>query len=62
MKIMMTMTNSDGHAIPATPRRIREEGSTAAVTHYVETRWPTIGGKDLAPLPEHTFHDPEFSK
>lgn len=62
MKIMMTTTNSDGHAIPATPRRIREEGSTAAVTHYVETRWPAIGGKDLAPLPEHTFHDPEFAE
>ena len=36
--------------------------STAAVTHYVETRWPTIGGKDLAPLPEHTFLDPEFAE
>ncbi len=58
---MMTRTNSDGQTIPAMPRRIREEGSTAAVTHYVETRWPAIGGKDLVPLPEGAFLDPEFA-
>jgi hypothetical protein len=44
-----------------TPRRIREEGSTAAVTCYVETQWPRIGGPDLAPLPERAFLDPEFA-
>ncbi|MFC5423077.1 hypothetical protein ACFPOB_26355 [Bosea eneae] len=59
---MTTMTNSEGQTIPAMLRRIREEGSTAAVTHYVETRWPAIGGKNLAPLPEPTFLDPEFSE
>ncbi len=59
---MITETNSNGHTIPATPRRIREEGSTAAVTHYVETRWPAIGGKDLVPLPERAFLDSEFAE
>lgn len=59
---MITKTNSNGHTIPATPRRIREEGSAAAVTHYVETRWPTIGGKHLAPLPERAFLDAEFAE
>lgn len=58
---MTTMTNG-AQTTPVTPRRIREEGSTAAVTHYVETRWPVIGGQDLAPPPAHTFLDPEFSK
>ncbi|MFC5508358.1 hypothetical protein [Bosea massiliensis] len=59
---MTNMTNSEGHAISVTPRRIREEGSTAAVTHYVETRWPAIGGKNLAPLPAVAFLDIEFSE
>ncbi|PZQ86865.1 MAG: hypothetical protein DI534_15925 [Leifsonia xyli] len=59
---MMTMTNSEGQTVPAIPRRIREEGSTAAVTHYVETRWPAIGGKNLARLPARSFLDPEFSE
>ncbi len=59
---MITKTNSNGYAIPATPRRIREEGSAAAVTHYVETRWPAIGGRKLAPLPENAFLDAEFSE
>lgn len=59
---MMTTTSSEGHATLATRRRIREEGSTAAVTHYVETRWPAIGGKGLAPLGERAFLDPEFSQ
>ena len=56
-----TMNNSEVNAAPAQPRRIREEGSTAAVTYYVETRWPTIGGEDLSPLPEYTFMGLEFS-
>lgn len=59
---MMTTTSSEGHVTPATRCRIREEGSTAAVTHYVETRWPAIGGKGLAQLPERAFLDPEFSE
>ena len=59
---MITKANSNGHTIPATPRRIREEGSAAAVTHYVETRWPAIGGKHLAPLPERAFLDAEFAE
>lgn len=42
------------------PRRIRDEGSQAAVTHYVDTRWPLIGGKVLKPLPESAFLYPEF--
>lgn len=42
-------------------RRIRDEGSQAAVTHYVDTRWPLIGGKDLKPLPESAFLSPEFA-
>ncbi|ODT27311.1 MAG: hypothetical protein ABS54_06145 [Hyphomicrobium sp. SCN 65-11] len=44
------------------PRRIREEGSTAAVTHYVDTRWPGIGGEELVRLPERAFLDPEFAE
>jgi hypothetical protein len=42
-------------------RRIREDGSTAAVTHYVDTQWPVIGGRNLALLPECAFLDPEFA-
>ena len=59
---MMNTTSSEGHVTPATRRRIREEGSTAAVTHYVETRWPAIGGRKLAPLPERAFLDAGFSE
>lgn len=58
---MMTRTNSEGQSIPVMPRRIREEGSTAAVTHYVDTRWPRIGGPELAPLPGRAFLEPEFA-
>lgn len=58
---MTTATNFKKNAIRTTPRRIREEGSTAAVTHYVDTRWPAIGGDELAPLPEYTFMGSDFS-
>ena len=61
-KTMMNTTSSEGHVTPATRRRIREEGSTAAVTHYIETRWPAIGGRKLAPLPERAFLDAGFSE
>lgn len=50
-----------GEAGPTSARRIRDEGSQAAVTHYVDTRWPPIGGEDLEPLPESAFADPEFA-
>lgn len=58
---IITMTNLTDQTITSPPRRIREEGSTAAVTYYVDTRWPGIGGEDLAPLPERAFLDPEFA-
>ena len=56
------MTYPTGQTINLPPRRIREEGSTAAVTHYVDTRWPRIGGPELDPLPERAFLDPEFAE
>ena len=56
-----TMTNPNDETMMAALRRIREEGSTAAVTHYVHTRWPHIGGPALAPLPERAFFDPAFA-
>jgi hypothetical protein len=56
-----TMTNSTDQTISPPLRRIREEGSTAAVTHYIGTRWPGIGGPELAPLQERAFLDPEFA-
>ncbi len=59
---IITMTNSTGQTITPPLRRIREEGSTAAVTHFVDTRWPRIGGEELAPLQERAFLDPEFAE
>lgn len=54
------MTNPTDLTINPPPRRIREVGSTAAVTHHVETQWPSIGGAKLAALPVRAFLDPEF--
>ncbi|MBN9469342.1 MAG: hypothetical protein J0J10_11270 [Bosea sp.] len=56
------MTNPTDQTMTTTLRRIREEGSTAAVTHYVDTRWPRIGGEELALLPERAFLDIEFAE
>lgn len=53
-------TKSEKTSKPAL-RRIREVGSTAAVTHFVNTRWPAIGGQDLKVLPARSFLDPEFT-
>lgn len=58
---MKNDTIISGEAGPASARRIRDEGSQAAVTHYVDTRWPPIGGEDLEPLPESAFVNPEFA-
>jgi hypothetical protein len=55
------MMNPTDETMMTELRRIREEGSTAAVTHYVDTRWPHIGGPTLAPLPERAFLDPAFA-
>lgn len=46
---------------PVPARRIRDEGSQAAVTHYVDTRWPPIGGADLETLPELAFVNSGFA-
>lgn len=43
-------------------RRIREIGSTAAVSHFVNTRWPAIGGRELKVLPDRAFLDPKFTE
>ena len=55
------MTHPTDATMMAALRRIREDGSTAAVTHYVDTRWPRIGGSELGALPERAFLDPEFA-
>lgn len=52
------MTTND----PGTPalRRIQPIGSAAAVTCYLKTQWPRIGGPSLQPLPTTAFTDPAF--
>lgn len=60
-KRFKTMIDLTGQTNNPSLRRIREEGSTAAVTHYVDTRWPEVGGPELALLPERAFLDPEFA-
>lgn len=55
------MTHLSDATMMAALRRIREHGSTAAVTNYVDTRWPRIGGPELGALPERAFLDPEFA-
>lgn len=54
-------TDMGGRGEAQPPRRIRDEGSQAAVTHFVDTRWPLIGGEDLEPLHDRAFEDPEFA-
>ena len=41
-------------------RRIQPIGSAAAVTCYLKTQWPRIGGPSLRPLPSTAFTDPAF--
>lgn len=42
--------------------RLLPEGSAGAVTHYVETQWPRIGGVALSPLPGDAFTNPAFTE
>ncbi len=42
--------------------RLLPEGSAGAVTHWVETQWPRVGGVALAPLPKDAFTDPAFTE
>lgn len=58
---MSTFTTPPINDAVVSLRRIRELGSTAAVTEYVETRWPVIGGEDLVPLQDSAFEDPVFA-
>lgn len=58
---MITHTAARDEDVATPLRRIREEGSTAAVTHFVETRWPAVGGDDLAILDEDAFKHPTFA-
>lgn len=41
--------------------RLLPEGSGGAVSHWVETQWPRVGGVALAPLPQDAFTDPAFT-
>jgi hypothetical protein len=41
-------------------RRIREQGSAAAVLYYYPTRWPLAGGSALSELADDTFERPGF--
>ncbi|WP_420100736.1 hypothetical protein [Bosea sp. (in: a-proteobacteria)] len=46
---------------PALPlRRIQPIGSAAAVTHYLKTQWPRVGGPSLRALPDTAFTEPSF--
>lgn len=55
----MTMTTIQG-ATPRPLRRIQPIGSAAAVTCYVKTQWPRIGGPSIRPLPGTAFTDAAF--
>ncbi|KQK28812.1 hypothetical protein ARD30_20340 [Bosea thiooxidans] len=46
---------------PFEPRRIREEGSTAAVLYYYPTRWPLAGGAVLN-LSDDAFEQSRFTE
>lgn len=59
---MEPMSTKSENASKRELRRIREAGSTAAVTHFVNTRWPVIGGRELKVLPTCAFLDPEFAE
>ncbi|WP_420101542.1 hypothetical protein [Bosea sp. (in: a-proteobacteria)] len=54
----MTMTIPGPPARPL--RRIQPNGSAAAVTLYLKTQWPRIGGPGLRPLPDTAFTNPAF--
>lgn len=41
--------------------RLLPEGSGGAVSHWVETQWPRVGGVALAPLPQDAFTNPAFT-
>ena len=56
------MTTKSEEPAEGAPRRIRDVGSNAAVTHFVKTRWPAIGGRELKVLPDRAFLDPEFAE
>ncbi len=38
--------------------RLLPEGSGGAVTHWLPTQWPRVGGVALAPLPATAFTEP----
>lgn len=46
-------------ALAALPR-IQPQGSAAAVTRYLQTQWPRIGGLRLRSLPHDAFTQPAF--
>ena len=56
---MMTTTSIPG-TTPRSLRRIQPIGSAAAVTCYVKTQWPRIGGPGIRPLPDTAFTDASF--
>lgn len=41
--------------------RLLPEGSGGAVSHWVETQWPRVGGVALVPLPQDAFTNPAFT-
>lgn len=51
--------------IPGAPtpflRRIQPVGSAAAVTCYLKTQWPRIGGRHFRRLPDDAFLQPAFT-
>jgi hypothetical protein len=55
----MTTTVS-GARVPQL-RRIQPMGSAAAVTQFVKTQWPRIGGRYLKALPENAFLETAFA-
>ncbi len=57
---IMNKPISNQSIVSAALPRIQPEGSAAAVTRYVKTHWPRIGGPLLRPLPEDAFSQPAF--
>ncbi len=58
-KTTMTTTVS-GKPAPQL-RRLQPIGSAAAVTQFVKTRWPRVGGRSLRALPEDAFLETAFT-
>lgn len=61
------LTIADGNiTAPTAPSRrqpmdrLLPEGSLGAVTHWLPTQWPTVGGKKLAMLPADAFEQPAY--